>query len=202
VKIEQAADFAAGTQRFVEIVQRFGLASRRDDVLKLAAAEGTTEQLASFAAGAVVESGSREAVVAAIAVASTGWADVKAAANGVLRMPKAKGGEKLPPIGAKLSRPALYEAILAPSAAISHNYETWTAILDDGRSFTGLLVSQSQEEVVIRGADGIDTTVAAGEVEELVKQPVSLMPANLAVTLSAQELVDLVAWLETLRQTN
>ena len=320
-KIEQAADFAAGTQRFVEIVQRFGLASRRDDVVKLAAAEGTTEQLASFAAGAAVESGSREAVataiaqadpaalrllnalgirgsaaalavvkqvladagakpelkpaavralarsrqgaldlvamakggelagpllqVAAIAVASTGWPDVKAAANGVLPMPKAKGGEKLPPIaelvyrsgdpargklvfagagtcakchvvggegkavgpalsgiGAKLSRPALYEAILAPSAAISHNYETWTAILDDGRSFTGLLVSQSPEEIVIRGPDGIDTTVAAGEVEELVKQPVSLMPADLAVTLSAQDLVDLVAWLETLRQTN
>jgi hypothetical protein len=39
-------------------------------------------------------------------------------------------------------------------------------------------------------------------VEELVKQPVSLMPADLAVTLSAQDLVDLVAWLETLRQTN
>jgi hypothetical protein len=34
-----------------------------------------------------------------------------------------------------------------------------------------------------------------------VKQPVSLMPADLATTLSAGELVDLVAWLETLRVT-
>jgi len=33
----------------------------------------------------------------------------------------------------------------------------------------------------------------------LVKQPVSLMPADLATTLSVDELVDLVAWLETLR---
>jgi putative membrane-bound dehydrogenase-like protein len=320
-KIGQAADFAAGTRRFVEIVQRFGLDSRRGDIVKLAAAESTSEQLASFAAGTLVESGGSDAVaaaiargdpaalrllsalgirgtaaavaivkqvladarakpelkpaavralarsrqgaldlvsmaksgelagplvqVAAVAVASTGWPDVKAAANNVLPMPKAKGGEKLPPIpelvtragdpargkvvfagagtcakchvvggegkavgpalsgiGAKLSRPALYEAILVPSAAISHNYETWTAILDDGRSFTGLLVSQSPEEIVIRGPDGIDTTVSAGDVDELVKQPVSLMPADLAVTLTAQDLVDLVSWLETLKQTN
>jgi hypothetical protein len=34
-----------------------------------------------------------------------------------------------------------------------------------------------------------------------VKQPVSLMPADLAATLSAEELVDVVAWMETLRST-
>ena len=184
--------------------------------------------------------------VAAVAIASCPWADVKQAAAEVLPMPKTRGGEKLPPlselmwrndgnpergravfagagtcvkchvvggdgkavgpnlsgIGAKLSRQGMYEAILAPSAAISHNYETYTAILDDGRSVTGLLVSQSPNEVVIKGPDGIDVTLPADEVEELVKQPISLMPADLAATLSAQELVDLVAWLETLKATN
>jgi putative heme-binding domain-containing protein len=108
-------------------------------------------------------------------------------------------GPNLSEIGAKLSRIALYESILAPSAAISHNYETYTALLDDGRSLTGLLVSESPTEVVIRGADGIDTTTPAGEIDELVKQPISLMPADLAAALSVQELVDLVAWLETLK---
>ena len=182
--------------------------------------------------------------VAALAIASCPWADVRQAAAEVLPMPQAKEGS-LPPvadllkqggnadrgkavfagvgtcakchvvgsegksvgpnlsaIGAKLSKPAIYEAILAPSAAISHNYETHTALLEDGRSVTGLLVSQSPEEVVIRGADGIDVTTPAGEIAELVKQPVSLMPADLAATLSAQDLVDLVAWLETLKQAN
>lgn len=108
-------------------------------------------------------------------------------------------GPNLSGIGAKLSRVAMYEAILAPSAAISHNYETYTAVLDDGRAVTGLLVSQSPEEVVIRGADGIDVTMKTAEMEELVKQPVSLMPADLAAALTVDELVDLVAWLETLR---
>jgi hypothetical protein len=52
---------------------------------------------------------------------------------------------------------------------------------------------------VIRGADGLDVTLAAKDVEDLVSQPVSLMPADLATTLSADELVDLVAWLEALK---
>ena len=91
--------------------------------------------------------------------------------------------------------------MLAPSAAISHNFETWTAVLADGRSITGLSVSQSTEQVVIRAADGIDVTIPRVDVEELVKQPISLMPADLVAALSAEELVDLVAWLETLRET-
>jgi putative heme-binding domain-containing protein len=62
-----------------------------------------------------------------------------------------------------------------------------------------LLVSQSPQEVVIKGADGIEATVAAAAVEELVRQPVSLMPADLAAMLSAEQLVDLVAYLETLK---
>ena len=53
--------------------------------------------------------------------------------------------------------------------------------------------------VVIRGADGVDATVEGEDLEELVRQPVSLMPADLASTLSAEELVDVVTWLETLR---
>jgi putative membrane-bound dehydrogenase-like protein len=110
-------------------------------------------------------------------------------------------GPSLSGIGAKLSRQAIYESILAPSAAISHSYETYTALIDDGRAVTGLLVSQSPETVVIRGADGVDQSLPAADLEQLVKQPVSMMPADLATTLTADELVDLVAWLETLRAT-
>ncbi len=108
-------------------------------------------------------------------------------------------GPDLSGIGAKLSPVALYESILAPSAAISHAYETWTAITEDGRSFSGLLVSQTDDGMVIRGADGVDVTLATDDVEELVRQPVSLMPSDLATVLTEQELVDLVAWLTTLK---
>ena len=108
-------------------------------------------------------------------------------------------GPDLSGVGGKLSPVALYESILAPSAAISHNYETWTAITDDGRSFSGLLVSKTDEAVVIRGADGVDVSLVTADVEELVRQPISLMPADLATVLTEKELVDLVSWLATLK---
>jgi len=182
--------------------------------------------------------------VAAVSIAAGPWGDVRQAAADVLPMPKAKGGEKMPPVaelvkrkgdpqqgrelfagagtcakchvvngegkgvgpnlsgvGAKLSREALYESVLAPSAAISHSYETWTAVCTDGRSLTGMLISRTPQEVVIRGADAVDVTIPAREVEDLVKQPVSLMPADLAATLTADELVHVVTWMETLRAT-
>ena len=72
-------------------------------------------------------------------------------------------------------------------------------ITDDGRSFTGLLLSKTDDGLVIRGADGVDLALATADVEELVRQPISLMPADLATVLSEQELVDLVAWLGTLK---
>jgi putative heme-binding domain-containing protein len=72
-------------------------------------------------------------------------------------------------------------------------------VLDDGRVVSGLVISRTAEQMVMRGADGVDVTLAVDEVEDLVKQSVSLMPADLAATLSAEQLVDLVAWLETLK---
>mgnify|MGYP006274921023 CR=1 FL=1 len=179
---------------------------------------------------------------AAAAISASPWGDVRQAAADVLPLPKGRGGESLPAlaelvkrsgsaergkalfagagtcakchvvqgegkmvgpdlsgIGAKLSREALYESILAPSAAISHNYEAFTALTKDGRAIGGLLVSKTPAQVVIRGADGVDTTVSGDDLEDLIRQPVSLMPADLASTLSAAEIVDVVAWLETLR---
>ena len=109
-------------------------------------------------------------------------------------------GPDLSEIGSKLSRVALYESILAPSAAISHNFESYTAVLNDGRSFTGLLISRNPINVIIRGPDGIDVTLEADLIDELIQQPVSLMPADLATTITRDDFVNLVSWLETLRK--
>jgi hypothetical protein len=63
------------------------------------------------------------------------------------------------------------------------------------------VISRTPEQIVMRGADGIDVTLPATDIEELRRQPLSLMPADLAAALSVQELVDLVTWLETLKTT-
>ena len=62
-------------------------------------------------------------------------------------------GPNLSEIGSKLSKDALLVAILDPNAGISHNYETFLAVTDDGKTISGLLVSKTDDELVIKDAE-------------------------------------------------
>ena len=57
-----------------------------------------------------------------------------------------------------------------------------------------------------RAGDGVQdpdlTAVTAGAADGKAGPEALATPADLAATLSVQELVDLVAWLETLKQAN
>ena len=108
-------------------------------------------------------------------------------------------GPDLSEIGRKLSRSALYESVLFPSAGISHNYESYVAALADGTLVTGLLISRTPESVTIRNPEAIDRKLAVADIEELKQQTVSLMPADLQKLMTAADLVDVVEYLTTLR---
>lgn len=108
-------------------------------------------------------------------------------------------GPDLSEIGKKLSREALYESILYPNAGISHNYETYLLETKNGNVVTGILVSQTAGEVVLKGADAIVRPFKRVEIETLAKSNVSLMPADLNKTMTLQELSDVVEYMLTLR---
>lgn len=109
-------------------------------------------------------------------------------------------GPDLSEIGSKLSREDLYVNILNPSAAVSHNFETYTLLTVDGTLITGILVNQTDQEVTLKTSDALLKTVAADDVEQLKKQSISLMPADLQKALTVQNLVDLVDYLGTLKK--
>lgn len=109
-------------------------------------------------------------------------------------------GPNLSEIGSKLSKEAFLVAILDPSAGISHNYETFIAATEDGKVISGLLVSKTDDEVVLKDANAIVHTLKTAELEELRKLPISIMPADLQKTLSPQDLVDIVEYLITLKK--
>lgn len=108
-------------------------------------------------------------------------------------------GPALTEIGSKLSRQALFESILFPSAGISHNYETYAVSTKDGTVLTGLLTSRTDNELILKTQDALLHRIASSELEAVRKLEVSLMPADLQKQLSAQDLADIVAYLETLR---
>ncbi len=109
-------------------------------------------------------------------------------------------GPDLSEIGRKLSRTAFFESILFPSAGIAHNYEQYSVVLDDGNVVSGLMISQTDQAVTIKNKDGITRTIPAGDIDEIVKQKISLMPADLQKLLSEQDLVDVVEYLQTLKK--
>jgi len=104
-------------------------------------------------------------------------------------------GPNLSEIGNKLSRDALFVSLLAPSAAISHSYETYVAQLDNGTVATGILTSQTDESVTLKTAEALEQTIPRDQIEELRRQDVSLMPADLQKLLTIEELVDVVEFL-------
>ena len=109
-------------------------------------------------------------------------------------------GPDLSEIGSKLSRTAFFESILFPSAGIAHNYEMYSAVLNDGNVVAGLLISKTDQAVTIRNKEGINRTIPAGDVDQIVKQKISIMPADLQKLLSEQDLVDVVEYLTTLKK--
>jgi putative membrane-bound dehydrogenase-like protein len=109
-------------------------------------------------------------------------------------------GPNLSEIGKKLSREAIYESILYPSASISHNYETHVVETKSGNVVTGLLVSKTPTEITLKDNEALVRTFKTAEVESVTRSPVSLMPADLHKQMTTQEMADLVEYLQTLRE--
>src|SRR5205807_4051974 len=109
-------------------------------------------------------------------------------------------GPDLSEIGKKLSKEALYESILYPSAGISHNYETHILETKKGDVVQGILISKTLAEVTLKDKDAILRTFKAADIESLTKSPISLMPADLHRSMTTQELADVVEYLLTLRE--
>lgn len=109
-------------------------------------------------------------------------------------------GPNLSEIGSKLSRQAMWESIIFPSAGISHNFENWVVILENGTTANGILVSEEAETLSLKGADAIVRQFKKSSIEEKKKLPISLMPADLAKTLTLEEMTDLVEYLTTLKK--
>ena len=111
----------------------------------------------------------------------------------------AEYGPDLSTIGAKLAKKGLYESILDPSASISPTYAPYLFELANGESVVGMLVSETDDRLIVRTEGGVVTEYERAEVESVVPQSVSIMPSDLSSQMTVEELIDLVEYLTTLR---
>jgi putative membrane-bound dehydrogenase-like protein len=108
-----------------------------------------------------------------------------------------KGGD----IGPDLTRyqrdnlGTLLTSIVHPNAEIREGYQFITIETRDGRSLAGFQVDRDHQVTVLRGLDGQDVVVRAGEIQSVEPMGRSLMPEGLLEGLSPQQLRDLFAYL-------
>jgi putative heme-binding domain-containing protein len=113
-----------------------------------------------------------------------------------------KGGEvgpDLSQIAGKFDRAHLIESILNPSAEILQGYQTSIIETKAGRTFTGIIKSESKKALTLMDAEGKPVTISLGDIESRSVSKVSLMPAALIDDMSPTEFTDLIAYLDTLR---
>jgi putative membrane-bound dehydrogenase-like protein len=109
-------------------------------------------------------------------------------------------GPDLSTIASKYGKGELLRSILNPSASIPYSFHSLVIAAKDGRVLTGLAVEDAGDRLVLKTADGQRVVLRASEIEDRKESEVSLMPEGLAETMGENDLVDLLAFLATLKQ--
>ncbi len=92
----------------------------------------------------------------------------------------------------------LAQSIIDPNAEVDEKYVSTAVLTSDGRTITGLLVSESDVELVL--FDGKDLqSIATADIEERHRLKQSSMPEGLAASLAPAEFLDVLAFLATLK---
>ncbi|MCA9057891.1 MAG: c-type cytochrome, partial [Planctomycetaceae bacterium] len=107
-------------------------------------------------------------------------------------------GPHLVDIGKRYRKEELLESILDPGRKIAQGFDSWTFALESGAVYTGFVVLESAETVRIRETSGVAREIPQQEIEERVKQEVSMMPKGIVGNLTPEELADLISYLQSL----
>ncbi|HEX5269907.1 MAG TPA: hypothetical protein VFW33_05450, partial [Gemmataceae bacterium] len=108
-------------------------------------------------------------------------------------------GPDLSLVGNKLTRGQILESLLEPSKTIDPPYVAYLLETTDGKFYTGLLMSKTEKEVVLKVVGDKEVSVPAAKVERLAPQPKSLMPELLLRDLTAEQAADLLEFLSGLK---
>ena len=107
-------------------------------------------------------------------------------------------GPDMMKVGTRLNAFKIVQSIIDPNAEIDPKFLSTQILTADGKVITGLLVSESKEQLVI--FDGKEKrTIAVEEVDQRRQIKQSSMPEGLAATLSPTEFLDVIAFLKSLK---
>jgi putative membrane-bound dehydrogenase-like protein len=107
-------------------------------------------------------------------------------------------GPDLTGVAKRFSREDLFAAIVDPNRDISARYQTTAVTTKSGKVYSGLIVYESVDGMLLRDAEHKTYRIEGHDIESRHLQRVSLMPAGLLKDVDAAGLADLNAWLQSL----
>lgn len=106
-------------------------------------------------------------------------------------------GPNLQGVAKRFSREDLFAAIVYPDRDVSDRYQLTTVQTRSGKVFSGLVVYNSVDTIMLRDSEHRTHRIAAEDIESKVRQRKSLMPANLLKEVTILQLADLDAYLRS-----
>lgn len=89
-------------------------------------------------------------------------------------------------------------AILDPNREAQPNYNTYTVVTKQGRTFSGIIAAESSGSITLRQAEAKEQVVSRSNIDELLASGKSLMPEGLEKDLSPQQLADVIAFVKSI----
>lgn len=116
-------------------------------------------------------------------------------------LPAGLAGPDLVQVSARFNRRDLLDHILNPSKFVDEKFRFVTVKTSDGKTITGSLESEDDERVVLKPNPLATDTSEVGKAMILERHvsEVSPMPPGLLNTLKAEQILDLLAWFETMK---
>jgi len=107
-------------------------------------------------------------------------------------------GPNLVDLGGRLTKGNLLTEILDPNASIAAGYEEYVIETVDGRTITGILAEDSATSVTLRRKEGHQDTVLRSNIARMRASTVSAMPEGHEREINAQQMSDLLEYLQGL----
>ena len=107
-------------------------------------------------------------------------------------------GPDLQGVTKRFSRDDLFASIVDPNRDISARYQLTTIVTRSGKTYSGLIVYESVDGVILRDAEQNTSRIEAADIETQIKRRASLMPNGLLRNVTQQNLADLDAYLRSL----
>ncbi|MEZ6129273.1 MAG: neutral/alkaline non-lysosomal ceramidase N-terminal domain-containing protein [Planctomycetaceae bacterium] len=95
------------------------------------------------------------------------------------------------------STATLLTAILDPNKAVEAKFLSYTAVTVDGKTHSGMLLNETANSITLLSTDGKELVLPRTDLEELTCSNRSLMPEGLEKDLTAQQLSDVIAFVQS-----